>query len=393
MGLCTSMRGNGDPPDAYVLLRELLAARGAQDLPAEAAASVFNRYGEAAIAFLAAKLAEEAENHGVAPLIEPMVAWLAQAAPSPALENGRRVFLALAARHRRAAGVREACIDDLLAAFAAVGIPVILLKGAALAHLIYPRPDLRPMVDVDILIEPAYAAPAVAAVQALGYEFASAHSSRLGQRMHHLPVACLVREGVSLSLEIHRDAMSPNQGRSLTMATLTSEPQVVRRRNEKQAFALGHTDMLRHLARHAFEPARRIRLVHLYDLWRYAARLRSEIDWPHLAAEFPDVIVILRLVAYVFGPHDFAGGDDPPFTAVPAPGPSGIGQGMIPLSEIAEARVAATAKLAALFNPPAWWLHGFYGVPPEDSLVMVRAIRHPAMVARWIALRLAAAAT
>ena len=38
--------------------------------------------------------------------------------------------------------------------------------------------------------------------------------------------------------------------------------------------------------------------------------------------------------------------------------------GMIPLSEIAAAPMRPTDKLAALFNPPAWWLHGFYGVPP-----------------------------
>ena len=52
-------------------------------------------------------------------------------------------------------------------------------------------------------------------------------------------------------------------------------------------------------------------------------------------------------------------------------------------------RASVRAKLAALFSPPAWWLHGFYGVPPENSLLICRTVRHPAMVARWMAMRLA----
>jgi hypothetical protein len=41
--------------------------------------------------------------------------------------------------------------ERLLPAFAAAQIPVLLLKGAALAHTLYPAPGLRPMVDLDLL--------------------------------------------------------------------------------------------------------------------------------------------------------------------------------------------------------------------------------------------------
>jgi hypothetical protein len=57
---------------------------------------------------------------------------------------------------------------------------------------------------------------------------------------------------------------------------------------------------------------------------------------------------------------------------------------MVPLSEIGSADVGLCAKFAALFNPPAWWVHGFYGIPADKSLLICRIIRHPIMLARWL---------
>ena len=89
-------------------------------------------------------LPEEAEYHGVVPLLEGSIGALADKAIIP--DDVRRIFVALASRQRHAAAAREKCIDELLAAFAIAAIPNILLKGAALAHRIYPSPALRPMV-------------------------------------------------------------------------------------------------------------------------------------------------------------------------------------------------------------------------------------------------------
>ena len=38
---------------------------------------------------------------------------------------------------------------------AQAGVPFLVLKGAALAHLVYGDPRLRPMRDVDLLIRKA----------------------------------------------------------------------------------------------------------------------------------------------------------------------------------------------------------------------------------------------
>jgi hypothetical protein len=47
---------------------------------------------------------------------------------------------------------REAELRRLVAAFERRGVRVVLMKGAQLAYTLYPRPDLRPRIDTDILI-------------------------------------------------------------------------------------------------------------------------------------------------------------------------------------------------------------------------------------------------
>jgi len=51
------------------------------------------------------------------------------------------------------------------------GVPVILLKGAALAETVYPSIADRPMGDVDLLVHPADRDRARAALEAAGYRF------------------------------------------------------------------------------------------------------------------------------------------------------------------------------------------------------------------------------
>lgn len=376
---------NTTSADTHVFLRELLARLGSGEREFDDQSDQIARDLEINDASLWQSLPADSDYHGVTLLVEPVIGALARRTPSAVPDTARRAFLALASRHRQLAVARERCVDRLLTAFAVAGVPLILLKGAALAHLIYPTPELRPMSDIDILIDPADAQAAVKIAERLGYVFAARHQTRFNGRKHHLPTAETTESGFRIALEIHTDTMSPDQPHSLTLSTIAAEPQLIRRGAEADGLALGHTDMLRHLARHAFEPTRQIRLIHLYDLWRYQAIFHDEIEWGDLEARFPYVLVALRLISHVFPTTS-------PTSSLTRPCPAGIGYGMRPLAEIAAASESAAAKLSALFAPPAWWLHGFYGVPLEQSLFLCKTFRHPAMVARWFLTRFAAGA-
>jgi hypothetical protein len=320
-------------------------------------------------------LAGEAEYHGVTPLLAPMIVGF-----DAATTDARRMFAALASRHRRASEAREACIETLLTQFATAGMPLLLLKGAALSHTLYSAPHLRAALDIDILIEPENEQRAVDLVRDLGYVFAHGHGSKFAGRLHHLPVAMRRESGIAVALELHRRAMHPDQRRDLTLRSAARPLQVIARGAGSPGLAFGHVDMLDHLSRHAFEPAHRLRLVHLYDLWRYRVRFRDVVDWAALVRSHPQVIVVQRLVGQLFGGAETAHHA----SSVPV----GAGLGMLPLSQIAATNAGWTAKLGKLLNPPAWWLHGYYGVPLERSLVVCRAVRHPATLVRWMSRRL-----
>lgn len=56
-----------------------------------------------------------------------------------------------------------------IAEWQALGVPVIVLKGLALAAETYPEPGLRPMADVDLLVPEAHAGTVAARLQAAGW--------------------------------------------------------------------------------------------------------------------------------------------------------------------------------------------------------------------------------
>jgi hypothetical protein len=376
-------------PDIYGALRHLLAARmsGNQTIAQHETKQILLGISDVCGPEMWVELACEAESHGLVPLLEPAISRFATDFPAVMPAEVRRLFAALSSRHRWAACIREKCIDELLAAFASGGIQVILLKGAALAHLIYRTPGLRPMFDVDVLVDRRDLARAAEIAAHFGFSFASNHGSRFAGRMHHLPPASMSVSGLRIVLELHDDAMSPNQPESLTFTSLASEPMQFQRGSGPIGLAFGHIDMLRHLARHTFEPAQQVRLQLLYDLWNYWCRFGNEIDGVELEQRYAHVVVALQLAYNALTidgkPDDATAHEDANND------PSRIGNGMLPLSQIGKMRLSEAA--AALFNPSEWWLHGFYGVPLNASLLYCRAVRHPLTLIHWLTRRSIAA--
>src|ERR1700704_1588607 len=110
--------------------------------------------------------------------------------------------------------------------------------GACAPDLSFPA--LRPMADIDVLIDAADVERAVRVARDLDYAFADAHASRFAGRMHHLPPATTTQSGFPIALEIHVDTMSPNQADRLTLSTLAGRPQPFRRGSGPAGLALGH---------------------------------------------------------------------------------------------------------------------------------------------------------
>ena len=327
-----------------------------------------------------ATVASDAEAHGLAPLAHLCLQPHRHAAPEATMQQ----LEALALRHRMWHRERTIALAEILQVFERASIHVIVLKGAALAWSIYAAPALRPMGDIDVMVTGAAAHAAQLSLRRLGFDAEDMAQRRFGRNAHHLPVVSRRQNGVTISVEIHRDALSRDTLSSISMSNLTESPRPFDM-NGTQALALGHVDTLRHLTHHLLEPSwdGRLRLVGLVDLFRYALTFHDQIDWRRLETSYAFVLNALRCLHHVIPLPATLARFSPP---VGSPAPARVGETIRPLRAILASR-HPTAALAELFNPAGWWLHAYYGVPTERSLTWVRLGRHPWRVARWLGLR------
>ena len=97
------------------------------------------------------RLLRQVERWGLAPLVYTHLQPAAHAGhvPQPVLARLRHLY-----HQDTIYGVAQRQVLRVtLQRLAAAGVPVIVLKGAALAALVYPAPTLRPMRDLDLLVQ------------------------------------------------------------------------------------------------------------------------------------------------------------------------------------------------------------------------------------------------
>jgi len=331
-----------------------------------------------------AGVAEMAEAQGVAPLLLHL---LRQAGGTPP-PHAARVLQGLALQHRAAGAARFGALREALDGLADAGIPVLVLKGAALAHLVYPEPGLRPMGDLDLLVPAGALAPALEALRGLGYRDLPADPDALWQAEHrHPPPLRRMAGGTPVVIELHTDLFAQSGERTPDAGDVWTDPRPVSLPGGADARTLGHEAMLLHLSwhlasmRHLASQVVRPRLIWIADIVSYAEQFAEAIDWPALVARRPFVRSTLALLHHL----------------VPLPGrlrdelgvreagrpPRGVGEGYrgwptCPLA--APDRGRLDRYLRDTFHPPEWWLRLHYGLGPEGTLLWTRWCRHPGRI-------------
>lgn len=317
-------------------------------------------------------LVDAAEAHGLAPLLRRRARNLHLPLP----DGLARQLTALAVRHREVSRVHTAAMVEMAAALEASGVEAVFLKGAVLAHELYPAPELRPRRDIDLLVERTAAGTALAVLRDLGYEGNKAPGAPRG-RHHHLPGMGASREGFAVTVEVHTEVLSHDQPERLPYGAVRAGLRQLDVGGQT-VLALGHEDMLQHLAAHLLEPARETRLINVVDLVEFASAMQGVVDWNRVGRETPRTLVTLGLMHYLTGlPETLA------WARPAAPAPAGVGTNIPMLSSLAWSRRALADTLRTLAYPSPWWMHGFYGVPPGQSLARVRWTRHAPRMAAW----------
>ena len=228
-----------------------------------------------------------AEVHGLAPLLSRTLAHSKAALPALPGET-RRTLAGLALRHRLVARARQQALAEIYRGWQGVQ-PLLVLKGAALAHLLYPEPGLRPMRDIDLLCAEADLPAAQSLLQRLGYTRGGDAHRQTGHR--HLPAYGRDGGGFHISVEMHHALYHHPNGtpgprmQDLARPFLDFEPAL-----GTTAQALGLEDMLYHLCWHAYrdnDGLAPMRLVHAVDIAAFAARFSGQIDWACLQRQHP----------------------------------------------------------------------------------------------------------
>ena len=169
-------------------------------------------------------------------------------------------------------------LHQILAAFAAHDIPVMVLKGAFLAHAVYNSPTQRLMLDIDILVQEANLAQGAELLIQLGYQPNSHIALDASVKLrHHLPR--FVMSGNPISIELHWTIASIEQSYAVPMDEFwrnsTSLPFI-----NGTMTGFGYEDLLLHVCIHASYHHLFIQGVRpLCDIDALVRRFERELDW------------------------------------------------------------------------------------------------------------------
>lgn len=119
--------------------------------------------------------------------------------PTHVLQSTARSYRFTALRNLLMLHALTTCLEKL----AAEQIPVIVLKGAALAEVIYENIGLRPMSDVDLLVRPADVDPVRKLLEGLGYtrDRAETHPGALTEHENELSFS--LKGQINANMDVH----------------------------------------------------------------------------------------------------------------------------------------------------------------------------------------------
>jgi hypothetical protein len=143
----------------------------------------------------------------------------------------------------------ELRLHELVAAYAAAGMTVMLLKGAALAVTVYPSFARRPMADLDLLVAPERAREAWELATRLGWRKATAEQLDPFYAVHHHLPTLEDSHGTGLALEIHTALFPRDNPFGIAPAELWRSARPVDTGGHR-ALVPGDRDMLLHLCTH-----------------------------------------------------------------------------------------------------------------------------------------------
>ena len=270
-------------------------------------------------------------------------------------------------QHAHAYAIRTRVTSVVLRALEDNGIPLLLLKGAALAHLVYGKPLLRPMRDVDMLVRAGDVNRAADVLKGCGF---AVGGPAVPSGHHHIRALSATVNAATVTIELHHQLLPSTPFlRPIGYDDVYRDAQSFEW-SGREVRALGREDMLWHVYAHAFainvtRPA--IRLISVADLVALTETWVDEIDWERLGRRYSRVWRALPFIHHLT-PWS------PRVLEKLRWDVSRIPDGVRPIAP----RLAWSAGACRdVMWPPGWWLCARYGVQRWPHRVWCRMIEHP----------------
>jgi len=307
-----------------------------------------------------------------------------QAVDAPVPEPVHLALKGLYLRHQRATSIYDQVLCEILQAFAGAGIEALVLKGAALAHLVYPQPGLRPRRDLDILVRQEEAVHAYQLLGAAGFQIAPTLLHGLSRYHQHCAEATRKVDQLSISVELHLNLFFRFKPYGLPSGTY--DDLVARAMSFDldgiTAYTLGREEMLWHLYHHGFSVPLRLamgRLLGAADIVSLVEKWLAVIDWERVRRCYPQLFNALPMFHFLT-PWSEAVLDRLQLPVARVPGGVGEVYEGYPRQWFREhVRRGLRRSLRETFWPSEWWVRMYYGLPATTPVGVGRA-RHAAHI-------------
>ena len=237
---------------------------------------------------------------GLGPLVRMHLQAIGEELPTEV----SRVLSGLTVRARRQAAIRNAALVEIVALLESAGVETLVLKGAALANLVYPEPSLRTMSDLDLLVAPGNARRAEQILSGAG--FTALHPEITPDEHFHLPGLTRSFQDMSITVELHHalglvDPVTRERlgHQSFDRLAATAQPFPV---GESTMRTLGPEDLLRHVLRHGFCGTLRVpsfRLSQIADVVSIVEAWGERMDWDRLIDVDRHVVEAVALLHWI----------------------------------------------------------------------------------------------
>lgn len=176
----------------------------------------------------------------------------------------------------------EHALQEVLHAFHEANIPLILLKGAALAYTAYPRPDLRTYHDIDALIRPQDLGRAQELLLKMDYSYYEEYRANVvdSKRTGYNYLRKQPGSWLEVLIELHTAPHPSEIGTQFDVAALWKKAQQLEILGET-ALTMDPVNHLLYLCWH-YRFHGFTRLLWLYDLVMMARTMGASMDWHEL---------------------------------------------------------------------------------------------------------------